>query len=148
MICHGELFRSRPHASRLTAYYFLVSVGGALGGVFVNLVAPYIFKGYWEFHASLVATALIFLVAMSRDTKLTLPYAWRGPVAGAWLFGVMLLVFFLILHVREQQDEVIVTTRSFYGVLRVYEYDRGTSDHLRSLYHGRITHGDQFLDSS
>jgi len=148
MVCHGELFRLRPHESRLTSYYFLVSVGGALGGVFVNLVAPYIFKGYWEFHASLVATVLMFWIAVSRDKELPLPRSWRVPISGAWLAAATLLVYFLGLHVREQQDEAIVTTRSFYGVLRVYEIDIGTTDHIRYLYHGRSNHGSQYLHAS
>jgi hypothetical protein len=48
MVCHGELARLRPHPHRLTAYYLLISVGGALGGVAVNLVAPVVFAGFWE----------------------------------------------------------------------------------------------------
>ena len=40
MVCHGELFRLRPAPRHLSAFYLWVSVGGVLGGVFVNLVAP------------------------------------------------------------------------------------------------------------
>jgi hypothetical protein len=46
MICHGELYRLRPHADYLTSFYLMVSFGGAAGGIFVNLVAPFIFTGY------------------------------------------------------------------------------------------------------
>ena len=37
MVCHGELVRRRPDASHLTSFYVSVSLGGALGGLFVGL---------------------------------------------------------------------------------------------------------------
>jgi hypothetical protein len=40
LVCHGELARTRPPASQLTAFYLWISVGGALGGTFNVLVAP------------------------------------------------------------------------------------------------------------
>jgi hypothetical protein len=49
MVCHGELARLKPHPSRLTGYYVMISVGGATGGLFVGLVAPNIFNAYYEF---------------------------------------------------------------------------------------------------
>lgn len=48
MICHGELYRLRPHPEYLTLFYLIVSVGGATGGILINFVAPFIFKGFWE----------------------------------------------------------------------------------------------------
>ena len=36
MVCHGELARLKPHPSQLTSFYLMVSLGGALGGVFVR----------------------------------------------------------------------------------------------------------------
>jgi hypothetical protein len=48
MVCHGELYRLRPHPARLTTFYLMVSLGGAVGGILVNFVAPYVFKGFWE----------------------------------------------------------------------------------------------------
>src|SRR5207249_1029826 len=35
MACHGELARRRPAPARLTGFYLLVALGGALGGGFV-----------------------------------------------------------------------------------------------------------------
>ena len=32
MLCHGELFRLRPHPHYLTGYYLMISAGGGLGG--------------------------------------------------------------------------------------------------------------------
>ena len=40
MVCHGELARRRPNPRYLTQFYLMVSVGGAIGGVFVAIAAP------------------------------------------------------------------------------------------------------------
>ena len=145
MVCHGELYRLRPTAKHLTAFYLNISLGGAIGGVFVNLLAPMIFLGYWEFHASLVASILLFGLCVRPDR-----HNWSQPQQLAfgtgWVVVLFATVFYLASHIKSQQEESIATHRSFYGILRVYEYDVGTKDHLRSLYHGRIGHGDQLLD--
>ena len=63
MTCHGELVGSKPHPKYLTLFYVLISAGGALGGTFVAIVAPYLFHGYWEYHISLVACCAMTLIA-------------------------------------------------------------------------------------
>ena len=59
MVCHGELARSRPGASRLTEFYLLISVGGVLGGIFNSLLAPVIFSTVVEFPLALVFAAFL-----------------------------------------------------------------------------------------
>ena len=53
MVCHGELYRLKPPPQRLTSYFLLISLGGALGGFFVAIVAPAIFKDYRELQLGL-----------------------------------------------------------------------------------------------
>src|SRR5579859_4716896 len=48
LFCHGELARRRPAPRHLTLFYLMVSIGGALGGIFVALIAPRVFRIYWE----------------------------------------------------------------------------------------------------
>src|SRR5262249_22436991 len=67
MVCHGELARSRPAPERLTSFYMTLAAGGAAGGVFVALLAPVLFRGYWEIHLALWLTGLVALVALARD---------------------------------------------------------------------------------
>ena len=57
MYAHGRLAMLKPNASRLTEYYLMLSVGGALGGVFIGVVAPLVFVGPFEYHLALVAAA-------------------------------------------------------------------------------------------
>jgi hypothetical protein len=145
MACHGELVRLKPPASYLTSFYLMVALGGALGGVFVSLVAPFIFKGYWEFHVGLVATMILLGLCLYRTGEpLRSPLVlWSGRIL--WVGGIAALAGFLGLHIQEQQASTILTKRNFYGVLRVKETDIGTNYATRFLYHGRISHGRQFL---
>lgn len=43
LMCHHELAASRPHAGHLTQFYLIMSLGGALGGVFNAIIAPNVF---------------------------------------------------------------------------------------------------------
>lgn len=65
MFCHGELYRRRPDPAHLTSFYLMIALGGAAGSAFVTLVAPFLFKGYWEMHAG-IAIALIAMAAMAK----------------------------------------------------------------------------------
>jgi hypothetical protein len=64
MLCHGELYLLRPSAEHLTTFYLMVSIGGAFGGIFVSLIAPLIFNGYWEFFVGLAMTIAILLTVL------------------------------------------------------------------------------------
>lgn len=88
MVCHGELYRLRPAPQGLTAYYLMISVGGALGGVFVALVAPAIFVGYFELHWMLFLCAGLFLAIIAFRPQGISERYWRwvgrgAPVAAA-----------------------------------------------------------------
>ncbi len=48
-ICHRELFLRRPEAGQLTQFYFMMSLGGVLGGAFASLLAPLVFTSILEF---------------------------------------------------------------------------------------------------
>ena len=67
MVCHGELARLRPQPKHLTAFYLSVSFGGALGGIFVGIVAPRIFSDYWELQLGLLSCCLLLVVAAAKD---------------------------------------------------------------------------------
>jgi hypothetical protein len=59
VLCHGELARLRPPASRLTEFYLWVALGGALGGAFNALVAPNVFRTVAEYPLAIAAAALL-----------------------------------------------------------------------------------------
>jgi len=58
MICHGLMAATRPAAAYLTRFYFCMSLGGVLGGIFSGLIAPNVFSWIAEYPLLLVAAAL------------------------------------------------------------------------------------------
>ena len=64
MFCHGELARRRPAPRYLTLFYLMVSLGGALGGIFVALIAPRAFSAYWELPLALVMCGILATIAL------------------------------------------------------------------------------------
>lgn len=90
MVCHGELVRLKPSPRHLTGFYLLVSAGGALGGVFVSLLAPRVFDTYLELHVGLWATCALAMAAFWLDKR---PHR-RWPVPWAAALGVTL--YFLL----------------------------------------------------
>ncbi|MDD3019575.1 MAG: hypothetical protein PHX61_01180 [Alphaproteobacteria bacterium] len=49
IMCHQELVRLKPTPKHLTLFYLIMSLGGALGGLFNALLAPIIFVKPYEF---------------------------------------------------------------------------------------------------
>jgi spermidine synthase/uncharacterized membrane protein YoaT (DUF817 family) len=59
LLCHQRLADARPQNAQLGEYYFWLSLGGALGGIFGALIAPQLFILPIEFIVILLAT-LVF----------------------------------------------------------------------------------------
>ncbi len=135
MFCHGELAARRPAPKYLTVFYLMISAGGALGGIFVGLLAPKLFSYYFEFPIMLtVCGALLFSVNYRR---------WR--IADIVCFAVIIrLVAATAIYMYSYSDNTILMLRNFYGTHRITEYNKGTADEYRILVHGAITHGVQF----
>ncbi|MSU25570.1 MAG: hypothetical protein EXS32_17330 [Opitutus sp.] len=81
MICHGELYRLKPHPRQLTSFYLMIAAGGATGGLFVALVAPAVFNNFYEIHLSLALLALLLLVMLARGRAQLSPRRWRALAA-------------------------------------------------------------------
>ena len=67
MVCHGEAARTRPAAESLTDFYFCIATGGAVGGLVVSLVAPWIFPNYWEYPLGVLGCIVVVLSVSSRE---------------------------------------------------------------------------------
>lgn len=133
LLCHDALVRARPAPERLSAFYLWVAAGGALGGVYVNYIAPVCFRDYYELEWATLATLAVL--------------AWARSPGGAerrWLWlgaGLILPLMAAAMSTRANAGHVLDRRRSFLGALRVVQVDVG-----RMLTHGRIRHGMQLSD--
>ena len=150
MICHGELFRMRPASRHITSFYLAISLGGALGGLFVSFIAPQIFLQYYEYPFVLTSCCLIFVVAAIRDRESAL---YGGKPIVAWAFIILLLLFFtyqIQRGVKIHSSDALLLRRNFYGVLSVDalspEQDPKLESRALVLMNGTIKHGMQYLD--
>ncbi|MCA3072180.1 MAG: fused MFS/spermidine synthase [Rhodocyclaceae bacterium] len=139
MFCHGELTLIKPAPRYLTTFYLMISLGGALGGLFVGVLAPHAFNGYWELGIGFVLVALLALIRVR-----------KAPVY-ALVVAVGVLVFTGVqsaIYVKEKLADSLMIQRNFYGVVRVKDYGDPKTDPeaVRSLVHGVILHGEQRLD--
>ncbi|MCC7059704.1 MAG: hypothetical protein IT508_05670, partial [Burkholderiaceae bacterium] len=138
MVCHGELVRRKPPPRHLTLFYLMLSVGGALGGMFVGLLAPAAFSAYFELPIGLFLCALLAVIVLWKEAR----PLWRIVLLLAlcgygWRLGAVSMEFV---------DGYIVTVRNFYSQLRVSERDDGGKPgRKRVMVHGRINHGEQYL---
>ncbi len=145
MVCHGELARLKPDPKFLTGYYLMISIGGALGGLFVALVAPYVLNAYYEFPITLVLCTVLGLLILYREPE----WPFRRELLGWPSIAALTVGAFIIgMLGREMRNETLgnlLVQRNFYGELRVRQYNNAYEwDGYRSLVHGSINHGEQF----
>ena len=145
MICNGELVNFKPAPEHLTSFYLMVSIGGAIGGIFVNLVAPFIFRGYWELLVGL-AFCWVLLTILSFLKKTTglphkLQFAYRAMIGGLAVASVIFSGY----YISGVFSDALVAERNFYGIIRVKELDASDPE-LRAYHmiHGITQHGFQF----
>jgi len=138
MFFHGELAGLKPAAARLTRFYFMISLGGAIGGLFVGLLAPRIFPTYYEFPLAIVVAGLVAAYLVRRLPK---------PVLLAAFVSIGASAYYGHAYLEMLNENTRIMARSFFGALRVTEKDAGDVDsRVRRLIHGVIMHGEQYLD--
>ena len=142
MFCHGELAAMRPAPRYLTRFYLMIAAGGALGGMFVGLIAPYVFDTYLELPIGMLACALLALLLAWRPLR---PASWAqlAPAAAAAVAAVV--AYYDYQYLDWVRANTIVQSRNFYGTLRVKQYgETQDPDSTRTLIHGVINHGAEF----
>jgi len=148
MVCHGELARLKPDPHYLTGYYLAMSAGGAVGGVLVALVAPAVFSAYFELHLALGACFVLAGVAFWREALVDRRWRqrWSFPLLGLASAAVPTAACVaLAMEAQEELRHCLSSSRNFYGVLQVTEYNAEDPDNLYYvLCHGRIMHGSQY----
>ena len=137
VFCQGELYRLRPPKGQLTDFYLAIAAGGALGAIFVGLIAPQIFGGIYELPLTLTLIA-----------ALALSITWQG---GGWGMRVLwggvtgCMAAVLVMNWQAYTQNSLALKRSFYGSLRVVQSPTPGPDQIRTLFHGTVQHGSEFL---
>src|SRR5207244_4302585 len=149
IVCHGEVYALRPDPAYLASFYLMISAGGALGGAFVAVIAPVIFKDYFELQLGLILCGGLFLIAWWRERKIAIHYSWIRflfPGAAVVLAG---LTFILCAAAHRNDTIRAYRSRNFYGVLNVYRHEsEDLKMNLMELVHGRVAHGLQFSQTN
>ncbi|HEV2208196.1 MAG TPA: fused MFS/spermidine synthase [Verrucomicrobiae bacterium] len=148
MVCHGEVYRLKPDPVHLTHFYLMLAAGGALGGLFVAILAPVLFPDYYELHWGLLLCGFLFLLVCAREQPRPLRkwpvLTWSSAAVALAALGAVLWA-----SAREHATVRVCRVRNFYGVLNVYRHnDSDPNLNLVELVHGRTTHGLQFLQPS
>jgi len=137
LFCHAELHRLRPEAAQATSFYLMIAAGGALGSIFVGIVAPLIFAGNYELGCGLVFTAILMLaVTWSKGI------GWRA----VWTCVTGAIVALVFVQVHTDRKDAIAQVRNFYGTMRVTQaLEPPYTGFTRTLIHGTIIHGRQIF---
>ncbi|MDP4527979.1 fused MFS/spermidine synthase [Alkalimonas delamerensis] len=136
MLCHGELARLKPAASQLTRFYLAMALGGVLGGLLVNLLAPLLLNDFHEFPLVLLAILLLAVLPWQRQLVLWRKVAW---LSGAASFALLAIWLHLLLNQFTVHQE-----RNFYGSLVVRDIPVA-GELQRILIDGTTSHGAQYL---
>ncbi len=139
MFLHGELARLRPGPRHLTRFYLMLSLGGALGGIVVGLIAPRIFPAYYELGIGFAITSGLAAVLLRRNRPAMLIAAALAAICG----------YFLYAQINDDFTDTRRLERNFYGALYTRDSaDAEVNDRVRELYHGSIKHGAQYLSET
>jgi hypothetical protein len=136
LFCHGELVQRKPAARYLTSFYLLIALGGALGAVCVGLFAPHVLSGIYELPIVLLLAAFLGTVVLWHE-------GWSARFFWATMTVAMCAV--LTFNVRTTRQDAVAMMRNFYGALRIQEFTAGRLLPYRTLLHGTIQHGAQYL---
>jgi len=147
MLCNGELARARPLPRYLTKFYLTIAAGGALGGVFVALLAPRVFTEFSEYPIGLAGACLLGFLGWTRTGALshwtTRNLSVRVPLMALLIGGLTAIVA----TATAGKQGAVASARNFYGILRVTERQDNNGSY-RELQHGRTRHGMEYLAPS
>jgi spermidine synthase len=137
LVCHAELHRLRPAPQYATSFYLMIAAGGALGSMFVGVLAPLVFSANYELVYGLAMTTVLMLV-VTWNSHILARFFWVAATAG--------MVALIFVQRQSYNQDTILQVRNFYGTLHVTQTsDPQVSEYTRALYHGTIEHGMQIF---
>jgi hypothetical protein len=172
LLCHGQLARLKPSTNYLTAYYLMMSAGGALGGIAVSLIAPRVFHTIFEWKLAIfvAAVACIGMILSNVVGRMFGAVAINVPTAPSLhptatatlhsesprllprfvLLALLVPFAFVMLDLTEflfsPRKSVVYESRNFFGALTICETDPQDLDKDEIiLLNGTTRHGTQFV---
>ena len=143
MLCHGELAKLKPSVEQLTLYYLMISLGGFLGSLFVNIVAPYFFIFFLEFLIAIWGLFIAFSLCVYIQMEVKLK-SDKIISRLSLVFMLVLIAFYAYLNSAVTKN-MVASERNFYGLLSVVEVDINNQKERR-LIDGTTSHGTQVVD--
>ncbi len=95
LMCHKRLSETRPDPSRLTEFYFIMSLGGVLGGIFNALLSPLLFNTLTEYPIAIAVACMLRPQIISELQTLTSRRKQYTALAMGLLIAFVLLVYTL-----------------------------------------------------
>jgi hypothetical protein len=146
MLCHGELAARKPAGRSSTFYFLMVSLGGALGGLFSVAVAPNLPPQNWEWilgtsgamAGALAAVAQSLLSRREIRTSLRVVGTSTAALGGA--------ACVMLMHASTFSDDRVAAERNFYGIVSVHVVnDAAGNPAYYGLRSGSTMHGLQLV---
>jgi hypothetical protein len=152
MICHGLMAATRPQAAYLTRFYFCMSLGGVLGGIFSGLIAPRMFSWIAEYPLLVVAAALarpglvwptgrearLVLIFVALVVVVSLPGLRDGfsiiPPYNWIVWGAVLILVACAVALREAPLRLAVLFAVVFVVTRIYPPNVRQLETVRSFF--------------
>jgi len=148
LVAHGTLFENRPPAGLLTNFYLTISLGGWIGGAVISLMAPFIFRGLFEYPILVVLFGVTFWWYCDRSFAIYRQGASFVAAGSRILVMVIILTLIGMESWASFKEPIKFRHRNFYGTYRIKDEPPAEDlpGGLRKLLHGRTLHGAQLLD--
>lgn len=140
---HRFLYQNAPDKKHLTLFYLFMSVGGAIGGTFVGVIAPLIFNSYTEFYIIIFMICILSLQFFKiKDVK----YNYKQNFI---YFMPFIFIFSFGLYKKYDTNSInLYQERTFFGLNKVAESNFTKNDinyNIKKLTHGTTLHGAQIM---
>ena len=144
MICHAEMVALQPDPQRLPKFYLAISVGGAMGGVAIALIAPLIFSDYFEHPIVLAAIGATVCALLWRDDSGAA--GQRIAATSMTAVATALAVGGAAANEIDLRSELLERVRNFYGVVSILKDDSGEPKEASLVMRqAGVDQGSQFL---
>lgn len=137
------LYMSKPQINQnFTHFYLCIGLGGVLGGIFENFIAPFIFTRPIEMiliNSILLCISFIYIFSL----KPSLKNINRMLIPSTYLFSIIIL---LNIFIEKSNFPDRIHYRSNFGTYTVNEVNIGSDIIIRNILSGYTMHGVQNLN--